>query len=923
MRKAVLVEISSSGSNSNNTGESGLEMKCNAASTSLRRAFFFILAVYILFPSLSFSATEEPSYQIRKITVKGLTSLPQERFFDLLSIRVGKAFDRGDLNAGIKRAFLTGLFNDISVETVIEDDGLINITVKEKEVIASIQIKGNEHFSKRFVKKQLTVSAGEKINAVKVSQSIKTLKDEMVMRGFADAQVNYSFVPRKKNRVSLIVEVKEGDPLIIKDIVILGPEDVIRSRLSLSRGDIYDRTKLQQTSKKVIAYYREAGHIGASMACTYKDGIVSILLNTGKILTVSFVGNTSIHAEALMKEVLFFELNEFSDDLLDETRSRIEALYHRQGYPFAQVAPVQTVTDKTIGLEFFIFEGESYRVNQVNFTGATISSATLRTILELRPGNLYNPDMLEADTDTLVEFYHALGYIYAEIHAPELKMNNNIVDILYLIKEGTQVKLRNISMKGKGEIAESELVNMIPVKPGQPYNEVDITDARRIILDMYNKRGFIDARVTAERSITDAFADIAFTVQEGAVSLFGKVIIIGNERTRHSIIEREIVHQEGHPLDYSLLLKEKQELYRLGLFSDIEITPLEKSDTKRDIIYKLTEANNGAVEFGFGYGEYEKYRGFVDLSYRNLWGMNRQASFRTEMSSLEQRYILSYNEPWFFYKELTFRALLLHENRKEINIDNGDVQYRLKRDTASAGIEKKILGNVKAELYYDFSVVNTFEVQPDIVLSREDVGTLIISGIRPGLLYDTRDNPFEPKKGTLAGLTVKFASSVLFSQTDFTKVTMYANKYYSLHKRVVLALSARVGAANGFGSTRELPIVERFFLGGRTTVRGYAQDTLGTKGTDGNPTGGNAFVMGNVELRADVGKGFGFVTFIDGGNVWRKLEKADIADLKYTTGMGIRYNTPVGPFRIDYGHKLNRETGESRGEIHFSLGHAF
>jgi outer membrane protein insertion porin family len=129
--------------------------------------------------------------------------------------------------------------------------------------------------------------------------------------------------------------------------------------------------------------------------------------------------------------------------------------------------------------------------------------------------------------------------------------------------------------------------------------------------------------------------------------------------------------------------------------------------------------------------------------------------------------------------------------------------------------------------------------------------------------------------------------------------------------------------AQGFDKTTELPLVERFFLGGRTTVRGYEQDTLGPKGVNGSPTGGNAFVLTNLELRADVAKGFGIVTFLDGGNVWGRTGDIKFSEIKYTVGAGIRYNTPVGPLRIDYGHKLDKEKGESSGEVHFSIGHAF
>jgi outer membrane protein insertion porin family len=139
----------------------------------------------------------------------------------------------------------------------------------------------------------------------------------------------------------------------------------------------------------------------------------------------------------------------------------------------------------------------------------------------------------------------------------------------------------------------------------------------------------------------------------------------------------------------------------------------------------------------------------------------------------------------------------------------------------------------------------------------------------------------------------------------------------------VLAASLRGGLAQGYFDTDELPIVERFFLGGRTTVRGYIQDGLGPKGEDETPIGGNAFLMENLELRVSITDSLGLVAFLDGGNVWRKMNEMSLNDFKFTTGLGLRYSTPVGPVRVDYGHKLQREKGESAGEVHFSIGHAF
>jgi outer membrane protein insertion porin family len=407
------------------------------------------------------------------------------------------------------------------------------------------------------------------------------------------------------------------------------------------------------------------------------------------------------------------------------------------------------------------------------------------------------------------------------------------------------------------------------------------------------------------------------------VALFGKAIVTGNRNTKYEVVRRELKQQENMPFDYTLLSRERQQLYKTGLFTDIDMEALGAYEDKKDVLIKLREGNAGAVELTLGYAEYELYRGSLDLSYRNVMGMNRQASLKLEVSSLEHRYVLQYYEPWFLNMELPFRIYILGEDKKEISIDSRETRYHLTRNSITAGFEKKMSDILRGELFYEFSLVNTYDVKPDVVLSKEDTGTLVISGWRIGLIYDTRDNQFYPKKGTLSGATLKITSPIFLSETHFVKLTLYGNVYREVAKGFVLAASLRGGLAQGYSGTKELPIVERFFLGGRTSVRGYPQDELGPKGSDGTPTGGNAFLMENLELRTSLGKNFGLVTFLDGGNVWVKTEDIKLTDFKFTAGLGLRYNTPVGPIRIDYGQKLQREKGESAGELHFSIGHAF
>jgi len=860
---------------------------------------------------------------IENIAVEGIHSITGDELLYLLDLKAGDAIDPLRIRNGIKRAFLKGIFEDIEIYA---EGGMLRVVVRERDFIKKIRISGNTYLSDSVIKGHFPMKEGQVMRYDLIEGSIEKLKQALSERGFHHAVVNIDVVKDPEPyRVDIAIRVDEGQPEIIKRIVIHGPMPVAeeaRSIMKTTEGDVYDQFQLRSDMDRIRRYYKKHGYINPSVGpYTFAEGELDINIDPGKKLLISFHGNSAISSNDLLKEMPFFDAGDFRDDLVEEAVVRVTGLYHTRGYPSVQVAPVTSI-DEDIRLNFFIFEGDRVTVGSIRFSGVTIPEGNLKEMMFLREGEVYNPDMLSADRDAITEFYYALGYLEVDVHEPEVRIEKSVADITVAVKEGIQTVVDAITIDGARSIAIEEIERTIGIKKGDPYNEVDISDARYRVVELYLEHGFADATVDVKREFGRGTARIAFDIKEGTQTFFGRTIITGNKTTRREVVERDLLHREGAPFNYSILSKERQRLYRLGLFTDVIIEPVDRYDSQRDIIVDVREGNAGAVEFGIGYGDYERYRGFVDLGYRNLFGMNRQGSLRAEVSSLEERYIINYYDPWFLNRPIPLRAVLMREERTEKNIDTGEIRYKLRRHTATAGFERRIGANLKGEIYYEFSLVKTFDVKPDVILTKEDTGTLAISSIRPGIIYDTRDNPFDPKSGVLAGITMKVASGILLSETDFAKVMFNSSVYNELGRRFVLAASLRGGIAQGFGSTRELPLVERFFLGGRSTVRGYEQDTLGPKGTDGTPTGGNAFLMANLELRTSLGKGIGIVTFIDGGNVWVKANKMNLA-FKYTAGLGLRYSTPVGPLRIDYGYKLMRETGESHGEIHFSIGQAF
>jgi len=279
------------------------------------------------------------------------------------------------------------------------------------------------------------------------------------------------------------------------------------------------------------------------------------------------------------------------------------------------------------------------------------------------------------------------------------------------------------------------------------------------------------------------------------------------------------------------------------------------------------------------------------------------------------------------YRYLESKFILAWSDSKRLNEQTREVYYQTRKTTASYGVERHYEG-LRTSLTYQLENVNNYNVldAAQLSTSKEESGKILISSLNPAVILDKRNDPFNPTQGSLHGVNIKEALKELGSEVDFTKVTVQSTWYLPATEYMVLALSGRAGLAWPHHDTLEIPINERFYLGGSTTVRGYTQDSVGPYNLDefGNrvPTGGSSMIQFNAEIRLNASGGSGFVIFSDAGNVWVD-QSIRINDLRASYGAGFRYHTPVGPLRIDYGQKIHRQSGESPGELHFSIGQAF
>lgn len=865
---------------------------------------------------------------IKEIEISGLNRISEKELLYLIDLETGQPLNRNKISTGLKRAFKKDVFLDIQVISEPVKEGVkLNFIVKEVPVVNKVSFEGIENIYKGDIKKEFLFRKGNDFREELLAKARLKLTKYYQRRGYPEADIKiFSSGANTRDAVNLHVSINQGRPLIIKNITMPADAEIF---IRIVRGDVFDMEKLERNMKELREHYKKENYINPVIGpYRFIDGNLDMPVDLGPRLHVVYKNNKVFSSKKLKKEVPFLDNEEVTDESISETVNRIRKLYLDKGYYHVQIAASVERNEDIVKVSFVLFEGEKVLLRKVLTNGQKVANETVMKIIPFKEGEPYNDNLLESGKDDLVRFYDALGYLQFEIKDVKKQFSDDRreVSIKFDVNEGQQTRIDSIEIEGNKALSQSRIMRTIVVKKGDPFNTIDIGDARYRVLSLYRSKGYMDADVVVKNVIESNKASVLFIITENRLSVIGKMIIRGNEKTKTSVIEREFTVSEGDPYDQQEITRIRQRLYKLGIFSEVTINILDRDDdTKvvRDVLVSLKEGKTGTVEVALGYGDYEELRGSFDISYRNLGGLNRQIGFRTELSSVEKRYVLNFVEPWFFnMRNLPLKMFLMKEELRSVNVETRELFYRIDKFSYIAGFEKEVINGLRIGLNYEYSFTDTFDVQPGIILSKEDTGTLGIGSISPSIFYDNRDNPFDPTSGSLHGIVMKFASQAFLSETEFMKASIQSSWYFQLRKDTVFAFSVKGGAAYSFEGTNEVPLIERYFLGGRSTVRGYSNDALGPKGEDGNPTGGNIFALINGEVRFSLWKGFGIVAFMDSGNVWKTAENIKFV-LRYTVGGGLRYSTPIGPVRVDYGYKLSRESDESEGEIHFSFGHAF
>lgn len=655
-------------------------------------------------------------------------------------------------------------------------------------------------------------------------------------------------------------------------------------------------------------------------------------------------GEDKISQEDIYKVLTVKQNTIINKKQIHESLEKVKSLYEEKGYYFAEVDyEVRELKDRRVEVLFKIDEGKKYKIKDIEFSGNVhLSDRQMKKVMEIKEARIWRTitslgkagklvmKKLENDRRRLAALYAKYGFIEADIKAPsiDLREERGGIVITLTIVEGKQYKVGRVTVITDEEFPISELKEAFGLNEGDVFDGTSIPGRVRRLTEYYTERGyaFADVNPRVERRPEENLVDMSLVVEKGVSVKFGKVDIRGNEHTRDKVIRREIAMEEGALYDSSRIKKTRMRLQRLGYFSEAEVGSKKRPDEDIvDLEITVKEKQTGSFSGGGGFSSQQGVFVVGRVTQRNLFGRGWIISTEGILGKDRTDIVFSFTEPYFLDTRL--RTSFEFKNRFE-DFDTFDI------DTLSGSLTLgyPLSDNLSVALGYSYeeNEISDLDLSSEAQqILRVEEGFFVTSALLPSIGYNSLDSPMKPSRGLRVSLKNKISAKFLGSDLDYYRGVLETRYYIPVPKSIlpltqtpILLLRSVMGYAEGFKGD-ELPIYERFFLGGARSLRGFDFRDVGPADKFGQPLGGASSLLLSAELSYPVASIMDAVFFLDAGNVYLEGNTLDITDLRFSAGPGFKANTPFGQIAIFLGFKLDRKNGEKITELHFDMGRGF
>ncbi len=936
---------------------------------SLKKAavlsFFLIFFLFYLLPtayakkngclvSVGFSNISNigvSKYVVKSIRYELPPNIPLKDIDNFLYLKKGRKFSMPYLKATLRTLYNTGYFSNISVlAKICKKQKFIYLTFVffPKVYIGGVNVYGLEgtEISPKDILESIPLKKGSRFSRYYETISINNVRKIMLSEGYPNADIKMSsYVLRNSKKYIVNINIIHNKPVLISKIFVKLKSYYPRKRVgALIKGLVskpLSMDNLQKFKEKIWNIYSDKGYLNVIIQgpkITYiskRKAIVIFNVHPGYRISFHFIGTAPLKP-IFIEDSLFDKKNVliFNKETFIAFKRILKNFFKKKGYYFVKVFLKERVNkiDGTLDVYYDVRKGHTVKIKRVVIEGyKPFIEKTIRSLMQTSVTSIFNREYffekrLLNDINNIKNYYNDEGYL-SPIIKYDLKFSGDkrsVTIILHIIK-GVRTTVKRVYVNGLPHKLKSykKTVDYFLKMQNSPLYIIKAENGKNMLATRLADSGFVFSKVKLDIKHLNnkKYVNLYYYIRSGPRVRIKNILIIGNTITKTYYIRSLLLFKKGQIYNQKKIIQTQNRLYGSGIFNYVGIKVENPQDEEpyKNIILKVKDAKPVNFSFGAGYGTYVRYKGFMQVENNNLFGIGQSLSMRLSKSAVYTDLLLNYYDPAIYnYRGFAFDAKGLDTNITTIN-------YRLHKEGGSFSIIRRFSAHLKGLLSYGIFYNYLSGLNPGAQITPTDSGFSRISSISSSIIYNTKNNIFNPTSGNLTTLKFIYSTFSIDSQINFFKIFFHTEGYIPFIYNTVFLYSLRFGYIKPLPPTTQVPINERFFLGGRTTVRGFPQDSIGLVDLNPHnyPIGGDVMENYNLQLDIPIHKNFNLFIFQDGGNVF--LNSRDIRPfaLYKSAGAGIMYLSPIGQISFSYGFILNRKPYWPAGGVNFTVGTSF
>ncbi|MFA5515956.1 MAG: outer membrane protein assembly factor BamA [Desulfuromonadales bacterium] len=746
--------------------------------------------------------------------------------------------------------------------------------------------------------------------------------------------------------VFLLPGLLQAQTYTIDDIAIEGTRRVepaaVRAILSVRPGEKVAAADIDRDLRTIFRLGRFSDVTAELEERNGKTVLIYRLEERPLVRQIEFADNEELSEEKL-RDLLTIKIPEIYNP--QKTQQSVQAIrnaYVEEGYYAAAIEPQVVINEQNEAtVTFRIQEGEKVYIRNIKFEGNEVfTDKELRKFMEtkerwmfswLTGRGAFNEQILENDLEIIADQYYDQGYVQVKVRQPRIDLGEDkeTMDILIEIDEGRQFRVGELNVQGDLVVDSEEILALVKLAPSEVFSRRLLRESVLAVNGLYANQGYAYVnvspltRIEPEKRVVNLVLDI----EKGVQVSIDRIRITGNTKTRDKVIRREMEIAEGALYNADQLAESRRKINNLGFFDEVNIATSRANADKMDIEVAVKERPTGTFSVGVGYSSVDGVIGQGSITQENFLGRALKLNLAASLGSSSTTFQVGVTDPWFLDRDFALGFDIYKTDREWLD-------FSKKTSGGDLKLGFPVAQNTRAFFIYRYEEKEIYDVETTSNFIRQQEGESTLSSITGSLTRNTTDYRLDPSSGSVASASVELAG--LGGTQKFAKYTLDYRYFFPLKWSTVFSAHGHLGFIQGLAG-EEIPIDERFFLGGLSTMRGFESRTVGPRirvaerdgsgnisSQDYEYIGGNKAAYFNFEYLFPLLKEMNLkgVIFFDVGNAWRENEDY-FDDMRYAAGAGIRWFSPMGPLRLEWGYNLDPRDDEPNTNFEFSIGSFF